>query len=383
MHKDTNVLQENTLSDKICLLPWIHIEADPNGAARPCCMWQGKPVGNFNTQTIEDVWQGPEMQQLRAEFLAGEQPKGCANCWSAERAGYNSKRLNDAQRFKHHSNRPYETLAKPVYLDLKLGNICNIKCRICSSDYSFKWREDERKIYGQARNTQDIIWVSEDADFWTNLSRNLSDLEFIDLTGGEPFLVKPMWQLLEQCVQQGVAQNISLHYNTNGTILPTPEQRELWRHFKWVETMFSIDGTDAKFEYQRDPAQWQTVVHNLNTIRTEGVTHTSICYTVNTFNVLDIPEFDTWSRSTVNIKPYWNLLHGPAHYSIKHIPERAKQVIADKISNYADIVKYMTSTTADAHTWQQFLWHTQQLDSVRKQSFSTVFPELHRIITNE
>lgn len=368
------------MSDKICLLPWIHLEADPNGQARPCCMWKGRGVGDFNTQSIDDVWQGPQMQQLRAEFLAGKQPKGCDNCWSAERAGYNSKRLNDAGRFAHHSNRPYEALAKPVYLDLKLGNICNIKCRICSSDYSFKWREDERKLYGQARNTQDIIWVEQDADFWTGLGKNLADLEFIDLTGGEPFLVKPMWRLLEQCVEQGVAHKISLHYNTNGTILPTPAQRKLWTHFKWVETMFSIDGTGAKFEYQRNPAEWHKVLHNLNTIRNQGVTHTTICYTVNTFNVLDIPEFDSWSNSQLGIKPYWNLLHGPAHYSINNIPQQFKPQIASKINKYTDIVKYM-STPAEAQAWKQFLWHTQQLDTVRKESFSTVFPELTRIIT--
>ena len=368
------------MSDKICLLPWIHIEADPNGAARPCCMWQGADVGNFNTQTIDQVWEGEPMQQLRAEFLSGGQPAGCERCWRAESAGYNSKRLNDNARFAHHSHRPGAALAKPVYLDLKLGNICNIKCRICSSDYSYKWREDEQALYGQARNTRDIIWVSEDADFWNSLSRNLSDLEFIDLTGGEPFLVKPMWRLLEQCVAQGVAHNISLHYNTNGTVLPTPEQRELWSHFKWVETMFSIDGVGAKFEYQRNPARWHTVLDNLKTIQQEGVTHTSICYTVNTFNVLDIPEFDAWSRTTLAIKPYWNLLHGPAHYSIINLPTSAKQTVAAKIENYTDIVKYMNSSTQDARSWQQFLWHTQQLDSVRKESFSDTFPELHRII---
>ena len=367
------------MTDKLCLLPWIHLEADSRGHARPCCMWKGAPVGDFNTQSIDDVWNGEAMQQLRSEFLAGDSPAACDNCWRAEAAGYNSKRQNDIARFKHHHNKPYEPLAKPVYLDLKLGNICNIKCRICSSDYSFKWREDEIKLYGTAKNTQDPAWVDPSASFWTNLEANLDSLEFIDLTGGEPFLVKPMWRLLEQCVAQGVAHKISLHYNTNGTILPTPAQRALWREFKWVETMFSIDGIEDKFEYQRAPAKWNTVLHTLDTLQQEAVTATTICYTVNVFNVLDMSEFDSWAQQR-GIKPYWNLLHGPLHYSIVNLPENIKQYCCTHLKQYPDIVKYMCDTTASAQSWQQFLWHTQQLDTIRKQNFAQTFTLLTRMI---
>ena len=371
------------MTDKLCLLPWIHLEADSTGTARPCCMWKGPPVGDFNTQNVDDVWHGEPMQQLREQFLAGDAPSSCDNCWSAERAGLNSKRQNDLARFAHHSNKPWEALAKPVYLDLKLGNICNIKCRICSSDYSFKWREDEIKLYGVAKNTQDPAWVDPSASFWTNLADNLDHLEFIDLTGGEPFLVKPMWRLLEQCVEQGVAHKISLHYNTNGTILPTPAQRKLWTHFKWVETMFSIDGIGAKFEYLRNPARWTKVDRTLGVLQQEAVTHTSICYTVNAYNVWDIPEFEAYAQSEYDITPYWNLLHGPAHYSIKNLPEHAKLEIATKIKKYPSIVKYMCDTTCDSQALAQFKQHTAKLDSIRKETFALAFPELYRILTHE
>lgn len=367
------------MTDKLCLLPWIHLEADSTGTARPCCMWKGAPVGDFNTQSVDDVWNGLPMQQLREQFLAGDTPQGCDNCWSAERAGYNSKRQNDNARFAHHNNKPYETLAKPVYLDLKLGNICNIKCRICSSDYSFKWRADEIALYGSAKNTKDPAWVDPSASFWTNLALNLDQLEFIDLTGGEPFLVKPMWRLLEQCIEQGVAHKISLHYNTNGTILPTPAQRKLWTHFKWVETMFSIDGTGAKFEYLRNPASWATVQHTLATLQQERVTACTICYTVNAFNILDMPEFELWSLER-GIRPYWNLLHGPAHYSVKNLPTTTKKQVAITCSNYPDIVKYMCDTKCDRKAATSFREHTHKLDELRKETFATTFPELNRIL---
>ena len=60
------------------------------------------------------------------------------------------------------------------------------------------------------------------------------------------------------------AKNQDIHYNTNGTQLPPREIFDLWKQFKRVEIAFSIDDVGEPFEYQRHPANWKEVNHNLN-----------------------------------------------------------------------------------------------------------------------
>jgi len=359
--------------DKPCILPFIHIETTTTGGARPCCMWQGEDVGNFNTQSLEEIWTGKPLEKLRNQFRKGKLPAGCKNCWKAEASGYESKRINDNRRFAHHTHGI--TLDSPVYLDLKLGSICNIKCRICSSEYSQKWREDETLIYGAPRFPTKLNWLDEDSKFWKDLERIAPTIEFIDFTGGEPFLVKPHWQLLEYLVEHGYAANIGIHYNTNGTVLPKPEQRDLWLHFDWVETMFSFDGIGDRFEYQRNPARWDTALGTFETIRSEGVTHLGLCYTVNVFNAPYMQEFADWAP----VEPYWNLLHGPDHYSIVNYPDHVKEWVSSRIIDDS-VRNFMLNTPSNPQAWARFLELTKQLDNVRSEVFSSVFAELNQCI---
>lgn len=359
---------------KPCLLPFIHLETDTVGNVRPCCMWRGEPMGNLNNQSIDEVWNGERYSALREQFRTSKQlPSGCEFCWRAEQGGMQSKRQNDNARFDHHQHGV--TLDAPVYLDLKLGSICNIKCRTCSSQHSQKWAADEKIIYGEQRFPTVLNWLDDDSQFWKDLEKIAPTIEFIDFTGGEPFLVKGHWQLLEYLVEHGYAANIKIHYNTNGTVLPKPEQRDLWLHFEWVETMFSFDGIGSKFEYLRHPARWDKVLHTFNTILDEAVTHTTLCYTVSLMNVLDMREFAEWAPVDV----YWNMLHGPEYYSIRNLPENVKDIIADKIDRQ-DVIDYMYAGEHSKGLWEDFVKTTKQIDIIRNENFSTVFPELSQLI---
>lgn len=364
-------MRDNTLTHKPCLLPFIHIETTPTGGARPCCQWQGADIGNFNTQTLDEIWHGEPLESLREQFRNNQQPQGCRNCWAAEASGYRSKRQNDNDRFSHYAHGT--TLEAPVYLDLKLGSLCNIKCRICSTEYSHKWQEDETLIYGAPKHRTVLGWMDETSQFWQDLADIAHTIEFIDFTGGEPFLVKGHWRLLERLVELGVANNISVHYNTNGTVLP--KQRHLWSKFKYVEVMYSFDGVAAKFNYQRHPADWHTCNQNFQTVLDEGVARVQLCHTVNIFNVLDMQEFAEWAPCEI----YWNMLYGPAHYSIQNLPETVKLEVAHTIPR-EDIRAYMLALPQDANNWRMFWRTTGQLDGIRNETFESTFPELYALI---
>ena len=88
------------------------------------------------------------MKSLRQAFLDGKKPSTCNKCWSVEQAGRKSKRIlaYDMLEYTKVFNKiDYEDINPKTiqFLDLKLGNICNLKCRICGSWSSSKWAQEQ------------------------------------------------------------------------------------------------------------------------------------------------------------------------------------------------------------------------------------------------
>jgi MoaA/NifB/PqqE/SkfB family radical SAM enzyme len=124
--------------EKFCVLPWVSLETSPIGTVRPCCLADNEIQDNAGqkfkllTSSFDEIRTSDQMKQLRKEFINGEQPATCRKCWAVEDAGGTSKRMHTLNRLKHMGISPEWTEdAKPLmFLDLKLGNICNLKCRI-------------------------------------------------------------------------------------------------------------------------------------------------------------------------------------------------------------------------------------------------------------
>ena len=138
-------------TDRFCVLPWVSLEASPIGTVRPCCLAEDELRDNagdkFNLATAEfaRIQNSHGMRRLRQQFIDGEQPETCKKCWNEERAGRTSKRMHTLARLEHMLPEQDWTLdAKPLmFLDLKLGNICNLKCRICGSWSSSTFATEE------------------------------------------------------------------------------------------------------------------------------------------------------------------------------------------------------------------------------------------------
>jgi hypothetical protein len=59
-----------------CHLPWEWLLIDPLGKVQPCC-WATRCVGDLNEQTIEEVWNGPDMVRLRRSIRDGYVDRVC------------------------------------------------------------------------------------------------------------------------------------------------------------------------------------------------------------------------------------------------------------------------------------------------------------------
>ena len=384
------------LPEKICMLPWISIETSPIGTVRPCCLAKEEIPGyNLKEHTLEEIYHSDYMQNLRQQFLDGEQPQTCQRCWDEEAAGRVSKRINSRIRLKeYYDNVDWNNLNPDQlwFIDLKLGNICNLKCRICGSWSSSKWVNEEidyipgidRKTHLAYKFLQDGAWPRESEVFWDNLKQLLPNIKYLEFTGGEPFLIQQHFDLLEYAVEHGYAENIEIHYNTNGTVFP--EQHTVWSHFKHVEVAFSIDNTGTRFEYERYGAVWSEVQENLNKfnwLRSNKLS-TQLCTTMNIQNVYYLPEICDWIKTQSFDHVYFNMLHDPWHMNISRMTPTAQDIVIMRLSNHVFDPKYRAEImriikfiqNGQGSDGVEFVRKMKQTDEYRQQSFLITHPEI-------
>lgn len=338
----------NIPHDKFCVLPWISLETSPIGTVRPCCLAEDEikdELGNkykLIATDLETVQNSEYMQRLRQQFLDKEQPQTCRKCWNEERAGRTSKRMHTLERLKHIvTDTEWTADAKSLmFIDFKLGNICNLKCRICGSWSSSSYAAEEVKFEGKDSFHYQMLkegaWPRENQTFWDNLAPLMKDVRYMEFTGGEPFMIQEHFDLLQRLVDAGVANEIEIHYNTNGTHYPEHAET-IWQHFKTVEVAFSIDDVGPRFEYQRMNARWDEVNDNISRFRDLrnrlSNIQLQVCSTVNVFNVLYLEELAQWIDLQDFDFIYWNMLHEAYYHSVSTLPEKAKELAIQQLTN--------------------------------------------------
>ena len=390
-----------SLPDKICMLPWISIETSPIGTSRPCCLAIDEITDtdgvkyDLNKHTLTQIYQSRYMQDLRQEFLDGRQPATCKRCWDEEAAGRVSKRINSRIRLKEYYDKVDFSNTNPDqlwFIDLKLGNICNLKCRICGSWSSSPWAQEEMAYLPKVKKKDHLAytflkqgaWPRENPQFWDNLRALLPNIKYFEFTGGEPFLIKEHFELLQYAVDNGYSKDIEIHYNTNGTVFP--DFVDVWKEFKHVEIAFSIDNMGARFEYERYLAKWDEVRVNLakfTDLRSRKLT-IHLCTTINIQNVYYLPEICDWVSTQTFDHIYFNMLHDPWHINIGRMTSEAQLLVINRLSTnifnprfkaeIMRIIKFIENGSGSDGT--EFLRKMQQTDEFRKQSFLDTHNEI-------
>jgi organic radical activating enzyme len=394
--------------DKFCVLPWISLETSPIGTVRPCCLAEDEITDNagekfdLNTASFPAIQNSHYMRKLRQEFIDAKQPQTCRKCWREERSGRTSKRMHTLDRLKHMLPVQDWTIdAKPLmFLDLKLGNICNLKCRICGSWSSSTFAAEElanlpstedKKSSHHYRMLKQGAWPRENQSFWSEIDQVVDQIQYIEFTGGEPFMIQEHFDMLQGLVDRGIAGRIEIHYNTNGT--QWPEQAEqIWKHFKTVEIAFSIDDVGARFEYQRSNAIWSDVQTNIARFKELRERNTNIqlqvCTTVNVFNVYYIEDVANWIEQQGFDFVYWNMMHEAYYFSIGTLPNTVKLAVSHKLTaanvneqtraEFDNIIKFMNSgASMDGFMLRM---KVADLDRKRQQNMAMIQPEFAKLI---
>jgi sulfatase maturation enzyme AslB (radical SAM superfamily) len=411
---------------KFCVIPWIHRYTDEQGFHRICCIAAGEGNNLKNAAgelmhvsqrlTDAEVLNSPVLKAVRQDMIRGEWPAACERCRIAEEAGSLSPRqhLNN-QLGEDQENLLRETsddgsLERPTvrFADIRLGNVCNLSCRMCGPWASRLWAAHYNNLqpaaYQMAATTLRAFgennWVKQQPFAWL-LDQCLPTVERMHFAGGEPLIIPEMVEALKQCIASGRAGEIELSYNTNLTVLPE-KVTELWPYFRTVSLMCSIDGYGKLNDYIRRPSHWGDIDRNLRMLDSHfsdwKIGSVTINTTVQIYNVLEIHELFAYMRGAgfTRIPPITqlSLLFTPRYLSIQGLPARVKDVARERlraeieraevwdrpdltgaIGSIRSVMKFMDAadTTADL---PDFLSFCESSDKAFGDSWRDAAPEL-------
>lgn len=390
------------VNDKICVLPFVHLATHPNGNVSLCCVsdhvkcashaqTDGR-ILNLNRDSVYNVFNSDLFKKTRLEMLAGKEPYPCRRCYDEERNGIESKRIKE--------NKQYADISKDIiastqedgtlqpnftFIELRLGDICNLKCRTCNPVSSSKWVVEYKKLNDDLTFVTDYSKIEkgtwfEDDDFWNELVRCSSNLDTVYVNGGEPTMVDKHFNFLRRLIDYGLNKQVTLWYNINLTNLPQ-NLIDLWLQFKGVQVSVSIDDLGKRNEYIRTGSKWVETINNLIKVRNiSKLLDVSVCQTVSIYNIFYIDEFYQYMK---DIPVHLNWCYDPQFLQPWILPENVKDIITAKVKMSKFMPEHAKNNVIETlkkpsnpELVQQFKQYNEKLDQYRTTKFDEVFPEL-------
>lgn len=444
-------------SNTYCVLPWIHFATRPNGDMRLCCNSNSSGAGfdheiglvknetgrpaNFGTETPMSAWNNDYMKSVRTTMLEGNIPSSCKKCFDEESNGVVSKRMWETGTWVEDGIDIPELIAQTkedgtvpeqlVYLDLRLGHTCNLKCIMCSPHDSSQWAADHKKVFPLFQHPElkkQMAWDRksfnnkwhENPNFWKEMYAQIPNLKQVYFAGGEPLMIREHKWFLEEIIRQGYADKILVRYNTNGLLIDD-EIIELWKKFKKVKVGFSIDAVGDRNYYIRYPSDWDSIERNLHKLdNTPDNIQVSIATAIQILNIKHLPDLARWkiqqNFKKVNFENVtggieagggifnMHLLYIPTFLSIRCLPLEDKAEVRKAFAelanwlyiNYRQDEDFWKKNPYGWKRWQAVLDfmdaedHTNQLpafkeyisvmDAERKIFSKDIFPELQHLL---
>lgn len=345
------------------------------------------PTLNAGFENLLEVLNHPTFQYLRQNSQLGSKIRGCSACDSQESIGNLSLRMlaNDLYPVKA-ENGPETSPNDIEYLELFLGDTCNLKCLTCNPQLSTSWQKEYDQLgwsfKKHPRRTFDLsILVSQ--------LPNVKEIKFV---GGEPLLSAEHQRVLE-VLPSHQARNILLTYNTNCTLWPSTEILTLWKKFGRIDFRLSIDGVGKINEYIRFPSRWTKVNEIAEKFFNHSIHHTNfeigVHGTVNAINVFSIFQLVQWfqqlnKRFSVEKPRYFYLypLATPSFLSIRNLPNSIKEIaslsLGSDVPALQEIARYLQKD-GDPTLMERLIKYLMTIDELRGNSYLECVPELSSI----
>ena len=390
------------MSKTFCPLLFQHLATHPHGGVTHCCVADhrnalsssrdGDRFYNLNRDTVHDTMNSESFKKARLEVLDDKKPKACLRCYAEEAKGMNSKRVEEIKNYPEYTidvarevtdSTGYMKDVQLEFVELRLGNTCNVACRTCNPASSSKWRNDYDALQKATTfqltdyNTMEGFRWPERTGFWEDLLQHCDKVKTFYINGGEPMLSKEHFAFLQRLVDMGKT-DIKLWYNINMTLM-NEKVIDLWRKFDHVKISCSIDDLGDRNHYIRYPTKWNDVEKNFLRLKTEGF-EMDITQTVSWMNYSTLGDFYNEFHNKHGIFVHHNYVYDPDVLSPAVLPKAMREDIHKNFEGVFDEwklkeLKTMFGGPDKPKKWEQAKEYTRNLDEIRNQDIENFLPE--------
>ena len=407
-----------------CMHPFTGLATREDGAICVCC--RSHPIGNIENNTLEEIWNSDNMKRIRYQVLNGYKPPECEPCFSLEDQGVESLRqrhvagkIPEARiklypRAVESMNSDFTMPFEIPTMELKLNNLCNLKCRMCHPMDSTSWNDwgEIKDFYKKENNIMYAIVedhklenkpfldkFQDNPEWWASLEKNLPYFRRVEFAGGEPLMDPQHYRILDMLAPYG--HQIEIKYATNLSMLGKSNRTvwEYWPKFKSVAVNVSIDGMGDSYEYIRGNASWSELINNIKQIQTiPNISRIVGAVTVQVSNVLILDKMIEYFLNDLGIVFHTHRVEYPKVLSAQVLPFELRdlaikrlQLVSFKVKDFAmvkqypQLLEYTLGQIQDninyleardqSDKWQDCIEFNRRLDASREQSFTDVTPE--------
>lgn len=414
------------MSKTFCMHPFTGLATRQDGAIQACC--RSHPVGWIQKETLEEIWNNESMREIRRQVLNGERPAACEPCFNLEDQGVESlrqrhingvipeARINLYPDALSKLGEDYTMPFEIPTMELKLNNLCNLKCRMCHPLDSTSWNDwkEVEEFYDKEKNflsetirelkiaTKPYVdSFTNDPKFWNNLEKLLPYFRRVEFAGGEPLMDPTHYKILDMMAPYG--ENIEVKYATNLTVLGIKGGRNVWDYwpkFKSIAVNVSIDGFGDVYEYVRGNGKWNDVVANIREIqKMPNISRVVGAVTVQVANIMQLDQCCEKWLDELGIVFYTHRVAYPNLLSIQVLPPELKTIAIDRLESVKerldtfklvqqhpiikkvaerqlqDNINYLKAKDQH-HRWNDMLEFNRRLDKTRNQGpIESIIPE--------
>ena len=356
-----------------CTQPFNHIDIiveNDKVQLQPCNVWSDKKY------TIEEYKEG--VADLKEILETSYHYPGCRTCRNEDKKNIRSRRVAQNQ-FVDDNNL---SLQKLQSLGVRYGTLCNSKCMICSHNRSSSWIVDSEKlgykIEEQHRFKKNLLPGVD--IFFDNF--DLDELKYVEFHGGEPLMQSYPAEFLKKVKN---LDQLIVKFNTNLTILPSPELNELLKKCKRVDFLLSVDDIGDRYEMVRYPGKWDIFTKNMSTIKQQGYRATAYnC--LSSLNIFYAVEFYSWAIKNFGNEVHSQFVTDKEMLDISYLPQHAKDIVLEKILKYKgkifDSIREKLNTQEEDRS-KELVKYILELDRIRKTNYPETFKEWYTILNKK
>ena len=424
------------MSKTYCSKLWDHQYIHMSGSFRFCCATNDNIVNpkniryNINDTSLENVWNSEHICNTRLKMIRGEKISECKKCVEQESRGYKSMRsiINKDINFNS-TDSEGKVKIMPNTMELHYGNVCNLKCRMCSQNYSNQIGKELLEIGQKDKNF--IEWVIKESGNVNNWTNNLSieyswfqnkknknklndfiskNINILTVIGGEPTIIPEFYDLFDYCEKQNTLKSKHFTIVTNLTNTNPKMVQWLSKLKNWT-IWASLDGIGERTEYIRYPSNFKKIQENLLFYKSlcKEYKNGKIIFSpaIQLLNIDQLDEMLEWfiilaeDKWTYNFDVSWmaqvwypricNYDIAPRDYRLKVADKLEKKV--EFFKNYKTIINFyenqienlrkdVLDQNTEKHLQKCFIRYNDKLDQHRgRTTWRKLLPELETALT--